>query len=552
MAFDTTKRQANWVYLVQVLLSGVTKYYSNLPVTIDGQFYNPAIKGSVSISTQLSDVLNPQQTASSITLEFRNEDQALTSLFNSYTWANRIVRIYLGEQGTSLSSGFSQVFEGRVRFPNGIQWDEKTAWVIVNDRRVMDSKALPVESPMGGSTPRYVTAEYSLLETKSNTNPKQILVGDWGTVQTERIRAICVNTTTRKFRIAGHAVSAISKVYKQAGVSAFTSVTFSSVSLSEASFILGVAYDSSRDVITVHAKGAKTAAGTLIENPSKVLKYLLQTHMGVPTSGINTTAFSTLETGTPGIKLRRHLTDVMQSSVLIEEIAREVGLNFYIKNGQYFSSVLEYSTGSGLTTFTGTDLVPGSFRVIQDPDNSYFNSLSVGYAFNPETGQYRYIDQKNTTSIADVQANVHRSMEFNWIYREDDADNRASSMLYIFSKEPTTVLARFKARAMLHYLTDQLVFDYENPLAGKIYSDAVDYQIRSMDLDPSGVSIGLSLWDISLLTAYGHWANDSIPAWASATPTQRDENGFWTDDDGNIVPGDPNTALSLWATETAA
>ena len=547
MAFDTTARSGRWVYLMQISLTGQTLYYSNVPAIVDNQPYQPRLRSTPNISTQLTDILNPTQNATTIALTLANEDQAVTSLIQNNVWGNKTVLIYLGEG--SVLANYSQVFEGRVRFPNGWRWNENEAEITVNDRRTMDSKDLPIKSDGMGSTLRYVTGEFPTMETKSITDPKQILIGDWSsTAGSERIRAICVNTTTRKFKIAGHAIQSIDKVYKQEGLTAFTAVTFSSGSPSDASFILDVAYDPARDIITVHAKGAETSSGTLIETPSRTIKYLLQTHLGIATTDINQTVFTQLETDATQ-KLRNHLTKVQSSKEIFGDIARDVGIDMFIKDGKYHAQTSTVGTDlSGIDTFGAEDIMPDSVNTVGDTDNSYFNAVTIAYKYNPETGKYTEIDAETTTAITDVGATINRAFQFDWMYVDADVTGRRDNLLFVFSQEPTTLMASFKHKALLHYIADRLYVNYFNPLAGLTYFDNVPFQIRRIDLDPEQMSIRLKLWDISRIVAYGKWAPDSIGAWSAASEEERSTYGWWTDDDGEIVTGDPNTARSLWST----
>ena len=69
-----------------------------------------------------------------------------------------------------------------------------------------------------------------------------------------------------------------------------------------------------------------------------------------------------------------------------------------------------------------------------------------------------------------------------------------------------------------------------------------------MDLDPDGMSVLFTLYDSTRIIAYGKWAPDSIGAWSAESQANRDLYGWWIDDDGNVITGDPNTALSIWDT----
>ena len=549
MALDTTAQSGRWAYLVHVELDSTTLYFSNVPAIVDNQPYDARLLSTPNVSTQLSDILNPKQVVSSINLRLRNEDQVIRGYFTDYTWGNRVVKIYIGE-GESLSSGYSLVFEGTVRFPNGLRWDENSATVSVNDRRAQDSKVLPIESQGMGNTLRYETAEFPTLDENFLTDPKQILLGDWSSsVGSQRVKAVCVDTGTKEFRLAGHPIQQIESVYKKGGLSAATSVSFSSPNLTDASFILDVAYDPARDVIFAHCKGAETSNSTLIEAPSEVLKYILNTHLGVTLTKLNLTSFASVASNLTYV-FRRHIVQNTASIDLLEELAREAGFDIFIKEGQYFIQTSTVSTDpSGLSTFKATDIVPGSFEVVNDAENNYFNSLSIGYKYNPQSGHYKSYDDESSSAIAGALANIHREFQFEWMYVDSDVENRAQNLLQIFSQEPMTVNITLKNRALLHYIADRLYLDYANERDGVTYVDDVPYQIRKVDIQPDEMAIKLTMWDISALLAFGTWMADSAPAWSAATEPQRNDSGFWTDDDGFIDPADARSQRSLWAPE---
>ncbi|MBA7553938.1 hypothetical protein ES705_46542 [subsurface metagenome] len=44
----------------------------------------------------------------------------------------------------------------------------------------------------------------------------------------------------------------------------------------------------------------------------------------------------------------------------------------------------------------------------------------------------------------------------------------------------------------------------------------------------------------------GYWAADDAPNYDDATPEQRKALGFWTNDDGEAKPGDPDSKVSNW------
>ena len=556
MALNTTARSGRWTYLVHIELTGQTLYLSNTPCVVGGQPYQARLRQAPSIATQLTDLLDPTQISAGISLTVDNTTQYFTGLFRAKTWGNRTVKIYIGGDQTPgassnlvLATHFTQMFEGRIRFPNGVRWNDKEAFISVNDRRTHEAKPLPIESSGAPTYPRYETAEYPTLDVNFLTDPKQLLLGDWSsTAGSQRIRTVCINTTTRKFRISGWGVQQIGHVYKQAGLTSFTAVSFSSVNLTDGSFILDVAFDPGRDVITVHAKGAQTSNGTLIESPSRILKYLLQTHLGIPTTSINVTSFNDLETDAP-FKLRKHITEVQDSTELINEICRDVGIDFYIKDGQYHArtSLVEQDLTS-ISTFYETDLAEDTFPVVSyDESGNFFNSISVGYKFNPETGRYQTTDSKSQDSIDDLGATIHREFQFNWLYRDADSTTRKETLLFVFSKEPINVQATFKNRAVLHYIADRCYLDIQNRKDGLAYFDVVPHQVRGVSLDPETFDVVLTMWDISRIVSYGSWAPDDAPVWASATYAQRFLYGWWTEDDGNVVLGDATTAISKWS-----
>src|SRR3990167_6550741 len=146
MAFNTTARSGRWTYLVHIELTGQTLYLSNTPCVVGGQPYQARLRQAPSIATQLT---------------VDNTTQYFTGLFRAKTWGNRTVKIYIGGDQTPgassnlvLATHFTQMFEGRIRFPNGVRWNDKEAFISVNDRRTHEAKPLPIESSGAPTYPR--------------------------------------------------------------------------------------------------------------------------------------------------------------------------------------------------------------------------------------------------------------------------------------------------------------------------------------------------------------------------------------------------------------
>lgn len=98
------------VVLVQADHSGGTKYISNTPITVGGNYYEPVLRNSFSISNTIT--MDFDSSISYSDIELINGNGELDSWLD-LVWVNRGIRVYIGDASwTDLANDFRNIFTG--------------------------------------------------------------------------------------------------------------------------------------------------------------------------------------------------------------------------------------------------------------------------------------------------------------------------------------------------------------------------------------------------------------------------------------------------------
>jgi hypothetical protein len=547
MAFVATGASGQYHYLVEFTLDSTTLRYADEDLSIQtsstsGAFYEGRLPQSGSLRRALGTFISPIETIQTFPVVVDNHDGNIATHIQNYSFANRTVRIWLGE-GLS-KSDYSEVVTGIVAHPNGIQWDEDTAQFTVVDARIRHRKALP--------TNLFTIGDYANAANGAISTPIPIVYGDWGpdvggVGNGLAVPAACVDTTTPSFKVCDHALQSLDRVLKNA-VSLNMTTQVANISLSLGTFELsGISHNATTDTISINGKGLETAGGTLIDNPSDVLKDLYLRIMDLTSTDLNVTAFDTLATNTVGEKVRRCIRVQESSETLLEGYLAEINTDMRYISGKYDPKYRTLEQESTRLDVRDTDIIleggddeKAEFRIVHDPDRFYANKIKSRYNFDPVSSQYmRSYEDSDTVAIANVTGTVERLMDLEWYYIQTDAENRISRELISFATEPIALEARLGNRAMLRELADQIDLTYS------VYSDRT-FQIRSMETDLGDMTTRVQAQDL-FYADWGRWTDDVAPSWSTATADQKEEQGFWSDDSGYVDPPDADSLdVSLW------
>ena len=542
MAFDQTSSIQDWRQLVEIALAGKTLYYARDPVTFDdGTVYDGRLLSMSSMTLSAGQLLDPRVTMPSLTLNLDNSDSGISDLMESYEWSNKSVTVKIG-QGTA-AADYTTVFVGTILFPGGIQFDDTVARIELDDERMKDEKVLP--------TSKFFVSTYANVEEKSKNLPIPLIYGDWRTTAGggEKVPCYCINTTNRTFKIASHAIKQIEAVYKN-GVAA----TLTSTDLANAEFVMDDSYDQTVDTVTANIQGAThngTSGGTLLESLPDIVEDILKTHLGVASGNIDSTAFSTWETNLGTVKARRHIATEASSNALITDALVEGFADLIILDGKY---VPRYRIAglTGLDSYRDFDMTARrdgvkQFQVAKDPERITLNQIVASYRYDPANLKFAgRFDLDDDAAIALVGTTRRRRMQYNWLYVDADAETRAERELYTFAAELEMVTVGIGPRSLTKVPTDQFRLTYSK------FTDAsgfgVPMMIRDIAIDFNQMRSTIRAWNVLTLSP-GRWTVSTAPTWLSSNLTQREEHGFWTDNDGYADPSgtpDETSKRSKW------
>ena len=542
MAFDQTSSIQDWRQLVEIALTGKTLYYARDPVTFDdGTVYDGRLLSMSSMTLSAGQLLDPRVTMPSLTLNLDNSDSGISDLMESYEWSNKSVTVKIG-QGTA-AADYTTVFVGTILFPGGIQFDDTVARIELDDERMKDEKVLP--------TNKFFVSTYANVEEKSKNLPIPLIYGDWRTTAGggEKVPCYCINTTNRTFKIASHAIKQIEAVYKN-GVAA----TLTSTDLANAEFVMDDSYDQTVDTVTANIQGAThngTSGGNLLESLPDIVEDILTTHLGVASGNIDSTAFSTWETNLGTVKARRHIATEASSNTLITDALVEGFADLIILDGKY---VPRYRIAglTGLDSYRDFDMMARrdgvkQFQVAKDPERITLNQIVASYRYDPANLKFAgRFDLDDDAAIALVGTTRRRRMQYNWLYVDADAETRAERELYTFAAELEMVTVGIGPRSLTKVPTDQFRLTYSK------FTDAsgfgVPMMIRDIAIDFNQMRSTIRAWNVLTLSP-GRWTVSTAPTWLSSNLTQREEHGFWTDNDGYADPSgtpDETSKRSKW------
>lgn len=536
-----------WRQTVVITLTGLTVRASTEPFVADnGDIYKYKILGSSPLTTTTGTLLAPKVLTANMSLTFDNQPDAdgnrMSDLLDSYQFANKAVVIAFGN-GTDTAADFSTVFTGQVKVLGGIVFDDKQMSIQLVDQRASDELVLPANV--------FTTATYANLEAGAKNKPIPLIYGDWssGVGGALKVPCYCINTTTREFKIADHAVKEISAIFKN-GVAA----TITSSDLANATFIMTESYTAGTDTVTAHCKGATddgTASGTLLESIPDQINDLLQTHMSIAAGNIDSTAFTNWEAELDStMNGRRWIGTEIATSQLIAEALQDGNADMVVSaDGKYTPQYRIVSLAS-LDSFREGDIQPAStdmlaYKVLRDPEQIFLNQCVGDYQYDPVASAYAGRHSKdNAASQSDIGQTIRRRISMNWLFNDVGGQTRTERELYYYSTWPEMIEVSFGPRMLLRNAADLFRFVY-----GKFVETAGDggipFMIRNITRDYSALVARVRAWNV-LLLASGRWTATGDPVYTSSTVAQKSTNGFWTDAAGEADPGDAASAGYVW------
>ena len=542
MAFTGTSSTDNWHVLVEVALDGGTVKYADDDLAMDdGSTYDGRVMSIPVLRLSGGALLDPRMVSPALSIGLEDADRVVRNSTDAEEWGNRAVTIKIG-QGTTIAD-YEIVFSGVVRFPGGVSWDATSLQFAVDDIRSKDAKTLPAT--------RLDPATYANMDTLSYYKPIPLVYGDWQTTAGggETIPAYQIDSTAGtggKFKVAAHALKSIEVVYLN-GADITSNCTLDAAN-GEFTISSTSTFTSGTDTVTVNCQGATDdglTSGTLLQTLPAIMDDLLQTHMSVAAGNIDATALAAwaAELGTADYG-RRWIGTEVSSDDLIRDLLVDGFADITIEAGKYkpVYRVVNVSAGSpvwGSANIRERSDSSKDFIVQRDPELIFANEVVADYRYAPTTGRFGVTYTKqDTASIANLGTTKRRRLTFNWLYVTLGGETRGNREAYLFSTEPEVPTIGLDPEALTKGPTDQFTLTHDK-------FDATPMQIRTISLDLLKKRVTAVCWNMNRLTP-GRWSSASAPAWSSASNTQRQEQGFWTDANGRADAADANSTRSIW------
>ena len=550
MPYSASGKSGEYHTLVEFVLDSTTLRYADEDLSIQhsnatGFFYAGKLVGGGTLVRDLGTFVEPHESVHNLDLNIDNNDGAIANLIVDKPFANRRVRVWVGE-GVKKSQ-YSEVFSGFVAHPNGISWDEDEASFTIIDQRIRHRRVFPASRFTAVPT----------IESKAKNQPIPIIYGDWGLSAgsgngSVSVPVMCNDmiSSQKRFKIADHGLHSLSTVLKN-GVALNMTTQVNNSCLSTATFRIAtaVAYDATLDVMSVNCKGLKTINGTLIERPMDVLRHIHTAWLGLTATDLNVTAYHNVNvSGTESEVVRRFIATEISSEQLIKELLNESQVDIRFIGGKYSPKYRDIEVDATRSAFRDVDIMLADeqsekavFSVVKDPDRFFANKARTYYRYDPVNTKYdgSYTRQV-TTSVSEVTAIVERFIEFNWYYRTTETENRVDRELATFTKEPVNIRFKSGLRGSLLNLADQIDVTYN------VFTDQ-PVQIRRLETDLFKMQTNVSGYNLFMF-GMGRWTAAGAPAWNAATREERGSQGFWCTSNGFASAADASSQnVSRWS-----
>lgn len=507
--------------LAVIELTDLTLRYADTNMSMsDGNFYEGRLEAG-NLSRAFSCWTEPKQRQSTLAITLKDHDRTVRAFLDSFAWGLRPVKVYVGK-GRALED-YTLDFDGIVKFPGGISYDDRRVRIQLRDARDRDTVTLP--------SGKYLTVNYPNLEEESIGRVKPIVYGDWSDTA---IPCVCTDTTVNEFTAADHAIKAIVQAYKNGAA-----VSHTNENLAAASFRIS-SYDPENDTVTVRLQGKPDGDGNLITHPVDILLDLQENYIGIDAADIDTEAYDDLKEEISGFAARRFIGWwTALSDTLIEEIAAECGFDIIVENGKY-TVKSRIPSQAYETLYDETNVMAGSMAVEFDPEGLYSNRMMGDYDFDPVNSTYRNRYQAdNTVEQAAAGQVISRTMRFCWLYQDSDVETMVERTMLLFSHEVRVVRFEGLGEAILTQLADRVGFTFANFTGRPLLVREIGKDFKSRSCEIAG-------YDVLSFASPGYWTGDDAPAYADATAEQRKSQGFFTDDDGCAEPGNEASKVSHW------
>jgi hypothetical protein len=517
----------DFIYLVDINLGGTlgTFSYSNKTRVINDKVFKGKILNVGGIGRSISPEKATYQ-VSDLKLSFVNTDLE----FSKNPWDGKVLdrkcKLWLGFDsllGTAdYKNVFYPVFAGVVKKE---ERRKKRYDLTITDYTHRMNRQVP---------PRWVTlTEFPNAGTVAEEDiigkSLPYVYGDFNGV--DAIRPLYIDTVKNRYLIADHAIGTVYKVFSGgAQETNYTAILSGTHTLSDRTMSF-IDFDVSQGtkIPTVEVAGKIDTGGTIIENPSLVLRdFLTDTNLGgLSDSDIGTVSFDNVKDQLVAYKYRYVIDDNTKDIwTFIKNISQvSLGNFFFDSSNKATFKVFRPSRSSG-TSIIEKEIIKDSFTSSKDL-RDLVNEVVVSYNFDWYKNYYKNIHrEEGTVSIENFQATKTLKIKARFLYNEAEAEALARRTLTRYQESIHKVSFGVPIKKLPISLGDIVEFSHVEPVSDSGGWDKRFVEIVSQSIDNSKRRLKLRGYDAELVSGnrnYIFLGDETIQGtvWANADSSDR-------------------------------
>lgn len=528
-------------------LATVQFYFANKPKTFNNNYYDPRLKSIPRLSIRIEAAFSGSSQMGSGSCDILNNDGYFDAL-DSLHWDAGSAVFKMGIDDLNNEMDYSAY----TAIGNWIVEDWELSTGIFRLKLIEKKTGLEKNIPLTF----YDRDTYPNLKNNSVGKPIQIAYG-----RIYGASPVLIDSTLKKFKLAGHAIKSIEEVRMRVNVgdaSVWQVVNPASKDLANGEFTMGTEFDDKSE-LSVDFIGKKNGDGTPMYNPSDIVKDICNTVGIDTTNSTSSTAFTAaynyfdvgLDANTnerrtvfkPGIYIERPT----QAFRIIQEINAMAGSYLYFDfSGNVIFEAWQPARVSTLATFTEKDFIDG--LNIKVGTRHLFSKMICRFA---ERMQDKWEDSETVERVSTQHAHAMTAAEIKEVsvklWDRNDVRHYAQRLLSTEGIPETTINVRVPWQAFLLLPGDKIrVTDNRG-------SRDMVLEVLEVAHDLTGGKVQLVLGNQrGFGDSFGFWMADTQAAWsASDTASKKTENkqesGYWTDDNGLAISTDADSFnVSRW------
>lgn len=517
-------------------------YFATKGIVLDSRYYEPYIaeNGIPSLSQASQQIHWGASQISSGEIVLINSRGFFDQIASRWIWNNKDAKIMLGGDALAYSE-YTTIFAGKIMEAVFT----RTEFSLTIQSRAFDLlRSLPINNFWKDTWPN--------LEESAEGKSIPYYWGVYDAAQAPIVTCIdtAYGTNAYQFKICDctyHAIKSITQVYLDYGGGlGWQAGSHSAEDLNNGTFVLTTtAFVVGTTRVKVAFEGYHSG-GTVIEGAPEIVEDILLNQCGYASGDLNAASFTASKANSL-VKLNVGIESDTVAMSIIEKICQS-DLAFFDEDGD---GALRYRTWEPVST-TATDVIAKK-DIISDPeikeDTSHlYYKTRVGYSHLYSKGEYLYTEKYNDESRYKYGRDDRLTLE-TYIREKGQAQLIADRINWITRTPSPIVSLTLKAGLIDLTLGDlfKLTLDRAPYATAGGYSERV-FEIIGKDVSCFPVAVKLTARDLmDYGTDVGFWMDATAPDWATATPAERGDSGYWCDASGFCDSSDATSRYkSLW------